>query len=158
MLDLTPITQNEIEKFDLDKTKIQFLQYVMLPKALRPRRQYICGKLGIPEHRYYIWLRDPQMNEARRELVKQYYKDDVPDILMAMKNEALAGNERAARLFLEYVEDFKREEDKLNPFTPPETIPVKEVNIIINNLEQKFYGNNQPREDQRPVVEAGSGI
>jgi len=158
MLDLTPITETEIKKYDLDETKIQFLQYTMLPKALRPHRQYICAKLGIPDYRYYIWLRDPQMNEARRELVKQYYKDDVPDILMAMKNEALAGNERAARLFLEYVEDFNKHEERLSPFQPPEMIPVKEVNIIINNLEQKFYGNNQPREDQRPVATAGSGV
>jgi len=96
---------------------------------------------------YYYWLRSEKFNNARKELIKQYYFDDVPDVLMAMKNEAFAGNERAARLFLEFVADFKKEEDKQKPFEPPNPIPSTEINVIINNLEQKFYGN-QSREDK----------
>jgi hypothetical protein len=87
-------------------------------------------------------------------LTKGYYQDDVPDILLALKNEALAGNDRAARLFLEYVDDFNRTEEKLAPFERPSTIPPQEINVIINNLEQKFYGD-QPRTSEQPIIEAG---
>lgn len=137
-----------------DPRALQLLQYLMLPKAFRPSRQYICGKLGICDRYYYMLLRKPEINDARRQLVKQYYQDDIPDILLALKNESLAGNERAARLFLEYVDDFKKEDAKDNPFTPPDTLPKQEVNIIINNLEQKFYGN-QPGTSEQPIIEAG---
>jgi len=74
-------------------------------------------------------------------MIRQYYFDDVPDVLYAMKNEAIAGNERAARLFLEFVADEKKKEDWEKPFEPANPIPPQEINVIINNLEQKFYGN-----------------
>lgn len=154
-LSLNCLTKAAAKKFDITEPKeIQFLQYIMLPKAFRPNLGYICGKVGINQSTYYFWLRSAKFNEARRELVKEYYKDDISDILMALKNEALAGNERAARLFLEYVDDFNKEEKKLQPFERPEALPIKEINIIINNLEQKFYGD-QSKPSGQPVIEAG---
>lgn len=120
---------------------------MILPKALRPHYKQIYGELGIGERYYYILLQSPRLNNARQELVKQYYMDDLPDILQAMKYEAISGNERAARLFLEFVADFKKEEDKQKPFEPLNRLPPSENVIIINELTQKFYGN-QSRKDQ----------
>ena len=117
----------------------------MLPKALRPNRFEICGELGISQDVYYYWLRDPRFNEARKEFIKQYYFDDLPDVLYALKNESISGNERAIRLFLEFIADFKSENEKIGEFKPANAIPQQEINIIINNLEQKFYG--KPRDD-----------
>lgn len=156
--ELTRLTIQATRRFEItDPKEIQFLHYIILPKAFRPHREYICGKLGIDQNTYYSWLRQPRFNEARNELVKQYYKDDIPDILMALKNEALAGNERAARLFLEYVDDFNKEQEKYKPFERPEALPIQEINIIINNLEQKFYGD-QSKPSGQPVIEAGSEV
>ena len=126
-------------KYGLEGWQVSFLMYLMLPKALRPSRAKIIARLGITEPTYYYWHRHPQMAKARRDLVKLYYQDDIPDILMTLKNEAIAGNERAARLFLEYVDDFKREIDEDDA---PIKLPKAEVNIIINNLYNKFYGGS----------------
>jgi hypothetical protein len=144
--ELTTLGDKVLKEYGLLKWQVEFLKYLMLPKALRPHRSYIMAKLGITENVYYFWLRHPTINRARRELVKQYYQDDIPDILYSMKMEALAGNERAARLFLEYVDDF-RSEDPSNPNIAPPKIPLKEVNIIINNLEQKFYGDRSKQSE-----------
>lgn len=134
-------------QYDLNDEQMQLLTYALLPKALRPHRSFIIGKLGITERQYYMWLRHPRFNDARREMTKGFYQDRIPDILMAMYNEAIAGNERAARLFLEYVDDWKKEQPEANTPVP---LPPQEVNIIIQKLEQKFYGNNKPTE-VRPV-------
>jgi len=138
-------------KFGLMDWHVPFLQILMLPKALRPSRHDIINRFNLTEANYYYWLRHPGLNEARRLLVKQYFIDDVPDVIMAMRNEALSGNERAARLFLEYVDDFQKTPLLPDPNDKPPAIPISEVNIIINNLEQKFYGNSKPREDQRVI-------
>lgn len=153
--ELEIIKQEVRERFDLNDKQFMLLQYAMLPKALRPHRKFIMGKIGISETQYYNWLRDPRLNEARRQYTKQFYQDDVPDILMAMKNEALAGNERAARLFLEYVADWDKR-DTLDPAKQKPPIPINEVNIIIKQLEQKFYVG--PTNDQQPVHEAGPNV
>jgi hypothetical protein len=79
---------------------------------------------------------------ARRDFVKQYYKDDIPDVLMAIKDEAISGNPVAAKLFLEYVDDFNKDSKNGVDETPP-PIPKGEVKIIIQQLTQKFYGNKK---------------
>lgn len=135
--------ENLIEKHGLEKWHLRLLTYTMLPKALRPSRQEICGELGISQDIYYYWLRDPRFNEARKQFIKQYYFDDLPDVLYALKNESISGNERAIRLFLEFIADFKKDDDRQSEFQPPQTLPQQEINIIINNLEQKFYGKSR---------------
>lgn len=148
------ITKILAKKYELPTNGARILEVAILPKALRPHREQICAELGISEVAYYNWLRNPRLNEARKELIKQYYFDDLSDVLQAMKYEAISGNERAARLFLEFVVDFKKEEEKAKPFEQPDPLPTQEVNIIINNLEQKFYGNqSRPSEPIEGIAE-----
>lgn len=139
------------KKHNLEDWQVELINFFMLPKALRPHRDVIMAKIGLTQAQYYTWLRHPKIIAARREMVKAYYHDDIPDVLMSMKNEAIAGNERAARLFLEYVDDFKKDNPDLDP---PTRLPKKEVNIIINKLEQKFYGE---RSRQNKCVEGQTG-
>lgn len=146
------------KKYDLPDVAIRLLQFVILPRALRPPKVQICSQIGITVGVYNYWTTNEKFNAARVQMIKQYYFDDVSDVLMAMKHEAISGNERAARLFLEFVADTKAEADKQLPFVPPNAIPSTEVKIIINNLTQKFYGDSQPRTDEliegeaRPVL------
>lgn len=144
---LAKLPEGVIERHGLEPWHTKLLAITMLPKALRPHRSQVCAQLNISESIYYYWLRHPKFNDARKELIKQYYFDDVPDILMAMKNEAFSGNERAARLFLEFVADFRKEEERAAPFERPDPLPTQEINVIINNLEQKFYGD-RPKQSE----------
>jgi hypothetical protein len=140
--EIIKVSKYLINRYNLNETQITFIKMIMVPKAFRRPKDYICGKLGLSHSIYYSWLRNPDINKARKELMIQYFKDDVADILYAMKNEALAGNERAARLFLEYVDDFDKNED---PGRGPMPMPRAEVNITIEKLTQKFYGTNRPK-------------
>lgn len=132
-------------EFGLDEKKTEFLRYVSLPKAFRPHRKFICAKLEIPEWQYYQWVNDPTLSDARDKMIKQLFKDDVSDVVMAMRDEALAGNERAARLFLEYVMDWNKKDgggDDDDNARRMDEIPIIEVKQTIINLQQKFYGNS----------------
>jgi len=120
----------------------------MLPKALRPSRDWLIGKFNINLSQYYYWLRHPNLNAARREYVKQFYSDDIPDVLMAMKDEALAGNVHAARLFLEYVDEWDKDPRSKDPDERELPIPASEVKVIIYNLQQKFYGKKIEQPEQ----------
>lgn len=147
------------QKYNLEEWHFRLLQYVMLPKAFRPNKKFILAKLGVTEASYFYWIRSPKFNKARRDFVKQYYQDDIPDVLMAMKNEAISGNERAARLFLEYVDDWNKDPRSVDPDEPINAIKTKEVKIIINQLQQKFYGNNNEvvktiETTSEPIIEA----
>lgn len=83
----------------------------MLPKALRPNKHITRGELGITENQYYYWLRHPMILKAKRILTKRYFQDDIPDILQAMRDEAISGNPKAAELFLKYVDEWQADED-----------------------------------------------
>lgn len=147
------------EKYQLPDVAVRLLPFVCLPKALRPTITALCAQLGVTRGIYDYWTRNEKFNAARVQFIKQYFFDDVSDVLMAMKHEAISGNERAARLFLEFVADTKAETDRATlPFQAPSSIPQAEIKIIINNLTQKFYGNSEPRSDEliegetRPVL------
>lgn len=154
---LAKVEQNLVARYELEPWHLELLKYVCKPKALRPNRHFIMGKLGIGEGTYYYWLNHPKFNEARKEFVKQYYKDDVPDVLNAMKDEAIAGNPQAAKLFLEYVEDFDKDPRNFDP-GGNSPIPIMEVKQIIINLQQKFYGRTTQQQsggiegEAKPVV------
>lgn len=128
-------------KYHLEKWQMELLEFAILPKALRPHYTYFLGKFNITKDVYYYWLRHKRFNDARRELVRQFYKDDIPDVLMAMKDEALAGNERAARLFLEYIDEWNK--DPRSQEDEERTYNINEAKQVIINLHQKFYGNQK---------------
>lgn len=146
MQSIVKVKQNIANKYDLLDWQVGLLEYLMLPKALRPHRSFLMAKFGIAESTYYYCLRAPKFNQARREFTKQFYKDDIPDILMSMKDEAISGNERAARLFLEYVDDWNKDPRSIDP-QAPQQINVAEAKQTIINLTQKFYGTPEaPKE------------
>lgn len=140
---ITVIKSKIANKYDLQEWQVGLLEYLMLPKALRPHRNFLMAKFGIAESTYYYCLRNPKFNEARRDFTKQFYKDDIPDILMAMKDEAISGNERAARLFLEYIDDWNKDPRSIDPGAP-QVVNIAEAKQTIINLTQKFYGTSEP--------------
>jgi len=103
----------KIAGFDnpLEDWQVEMANIAMLPKALRPSPPITMGKLGITKMQYYYWLRHPMILKAKRLLTKRYFQDDIPDILQAMRDEALSGNPRAAEIFLEYVDEWKQDEE-----------------------------------------------
>ena len=128
----------------------ELIYYASLPKALRPSRQEICAKLGISDTMYYRLLRDEKFNKVRMAMIKQYYFDDLADVLLAVKTRKHCRQYDSSQIILEFVADFAKDQKRQDPFEAPEPIPPQEINIIIQNLEQKFYGSeNKKKINQR---------
>jgi len=119
---------------DIEEFQIELAKLAMLPKALRPPRHQFMGKYNISECQYYYWFRHPIVLKIKRILTKRYFQDDIPDIIQALRDEAIAGNERAAKIFLEYVDEWHAE-DENRP--PTQILNIEQVNVMLNEFRQK---------------------
>lgn len=134
-----------VERYNLSEMEFDLVLFLTPPRALREPITAFAARWNMGRNLVYAYAKTEKVLAARREMIKIYFQDWVPDVLLAMKNEAMAGNYNAARLFLEYVDDFKKEMAN-HPSERPKFFQ-KDVNIIINKLEQKFYGKGS-RKDQ----------
>jgi hypothetical protein len=139
-----------VKRYQLEKWQAELVQILSMPRALRPDKRHIMGRFSLNESGYYYWTRHPVINEARRYYTKQYFQDDVPDVLNAMKDEALAGNPAAAKLFLEYVFEANKDNDERAENENKRDPDRDAVKTIIKNLTLKIYGDIDP---ETPVFE-----
>jgi hypothetical protein len=119
---------------DMADWQMELAKIAMFPKAMRPSRFEFMGRYNISEFQYYYWLRHPVVLRVKKILTKRYFHDDIPDILQAMRDEALSGNERAAKLFLEYVDEWKADEDNKPPV---QVLNIEQVNVMLNDFRNK---------------------
>ena len=108
----------------------------MMPKALRPPPPITMGELGITRAQYYYWLRHPMILQAKRILTRRYFQDDIPDILQAMRDEAIAGNPKAAEIFIKYVDEWEKDEDD-NRAIRREILSKAEVGDLLKEFRDK---------------------
>jgi len=119
---------------DMTEWQMELARIAMFPKAMRPSRFEFMGKHNISEFQYYYWLRHPVVLRVKKILTKRYFHDDIPDILQAMRDEAISGNERAAKLFLEYVDEWKADEENK---PPTQVLNIEQVNVMLNEFRNK---------------------
>lgn len=111
---------------------LDFVKYLCLPRAMRPSPQWLQGKFNISKSGYHYWLNHPRIIEVKSVMTKLFFSDWVPDVLLAVRNEALNGNEKAAKLFLDYVKETGVDEDQ------EETIvDYEEVQLILKRIRKK---------------------
>ena len=124
----------------LDANKLKLVEYLSLPKAHRPMPLKAFAKqvLGVSEPTIHAWKKEPAVVLSVRKTIENRFADDIPDVLLALKNNALAGNPRAARLFLDYVDPGYDQDIVL----PRKEYTKQEVDEIIKDLEKKFYPNS----------------
>jgi len=136
------IADKEMNKFiqeypDLQYWQIKFVGYVMLPKGLRPSKASIMGELGMTSRQYHYWLTHPVVIRMKQILTKRYFQDDIPDILMAMRDEALTGNVKAAELILSYVDDWRKNEQDTLKLPAGVILSKEEITIKLTNFRAK---------------------
>jgi len=119
---------------DFEDWQIALAKIAMLPKALRPPRHETMGKYNITKPQYYYWLSHPIVLRIKRILTKRYFSNDIPDIIQALRDEAISGNERAAKVFLEYVDEWNAENDNKPPV---QVLNIEQVNIMLNEFRKK---------------------
>ncbi|MGI6374115.1 MAG: hypothetical protein ACOX0C_02155 [Patescibacteria group bacterium] len=123
----------------IDANKLKLVEYLALPKACRPMpiKRFAAEVLGVSEPTVHAWKKTAEVVLSVRKTIEQKFADDIPDVLLALRDNALAGNPRAAKIFLEYVESGVQDVDM-----PREELSRKEVEAEIDRLKKKFYPSN----------------
>lgn len=131
-------------KYNFTPEEKQFIYWTSLPKALRPSRKEIERRLGITKPYGYdvlMWHRD-DISKARLEMTKRLFLDDVPDVMMAMRDEAVAGNVAAATLFIEYIVNWSAKVQLKEPDNKERDMALQEAKEVILALQKKVYGED----------------
>ena len=132
-------TDKEIEQILQENTQIEgwhleLAKILMLPKAKRLPLNEILRKFNIKRQKYYYWHSHPDILRLKSVLTKRYFHDDIPDILQAMRDEAIAGNAKSAELFFKYVDDWDLEKDRP---VQVNILQIDEVKTMLNNFREK---------------------
>lgn len=122
----------------MDANKLKLIEYLALPKAFRPMSLKAFAKevLGVSEPTIHAWKNEQDVAFSVRKTINNRFADDIPDVLMALRDNAMAGNPGAARLFLEYVNDRSPSEER---DMPRPRLSIKEVKEEIEKLTRKYY-------------------
>lgn len=113
--------------------EIELANHFMLPKAYRESWSEVCGRLGISHTAYYNWRNHPTMQKYVKELRRRYFNDDVPDIMLALKHNALAGDTNACKIFLDEV----REQEEISEIKRGKIITKDGVVAIWEEIKEK---------------------
>jgi hypothetical protein len=123
----------------IDANKLKLIEYLALPKTCRPMslKRFAIEILRVSEPTVYAWKKAADVVLSVRKTIEQRFADDIPDVLLSLRDNALAGNPRAAKIFLDYVESGMQEVD-----LPREELSRKDIEAEIESLKKKFYPNN----------------
>lgn len=82
-----------------------FIDWLALPKAMRqPRTQKeLCQKFGVGEGTLSEWKRLPGFMDEVARTAKEFMKDDVADVLGAIRNNAKKGSVAHVNMFLAMI-------------------------------------------------------
>ena len=129
---------NKAAKLGLTPEQIIFAHDMALPRAHRRNQEELAIDLGVDRSTLSRWKKNRRVLILVKELMKRYFVDDLPDILNAMKVEAKAGNVQAAKLVIEYVEDYMKRENNINNVTQNNVyIGKDDVKAKITELKNK---------------------
>lgn len=133
----TAIIANKI----IDPSKLKLVEYLSIPKAFRPKTlKNFAKELGISEPTIHSWKNDPDIVDLTMNNVSKRFSDFVPDIVNALKDQAIAGSVPAIKLFLEYVTgaEFKgRQKEIYDNQRYEEEVSEEEVKRILAKLKNK---------------------
>ena len=120
----------------LEANKLKLVKYLSLPKSCRtmPLKRFAREVLGVSEPTVHAWKKDPDVVFATKKAIENNFSNDIPDVMLALRNNALSGNPRAAKIFLEYVDQDSEEVSRIQ-----KRISKEEVEKEIERLTNKFY-------------------
>lgn len=92
-----------------DPNKLKLVRYLATPKALRNMslKDFAITQLKVSEPTIHQWKKLPEVQKAVEDLINKRFKDDVPDVLFNLRDRAIAGDVKSAKMFLEFVEGIK---------------------------------------------------
>jgi len=122
----------------MDANKLKLVEYLSLPKSCRPvSLKAFAKQLGISEPTIHAWKKEQEVVLSVKKTIESRFADDIPDVLLALRDSAIAGNPKAAKLFLDYVAN-----DIQDTSLPREEMSKEAVKMEIEELTKKFYPNS----------------
>lgn len=122
----------------MDANKMKLVEYLSLPKSCRPMSlKEFAAQLGISEPTIHAWKKEQAVVLSVKKTIESRFADDIPDVLLALRDSAIAGNPRAAKLFLDYVSN-----DIQDDSLPREEISKEAAKMEIEKITKKFYPNS----------------
>lgn len=93
----------------LKPDQLKLAVYMAMPSKFRPSMKRIAEELGVGDVTLWNWRQDPEFEAVRRELVRSYFLEFVPDVIQKQHEKAVnEGDTAAARLFLEFVKEMEK--------------------------------------------------
>jgi len=94
-------------------------------------------QLGISEPTIHAWKKEQEVVLSVKKTIESRFVDDIPDVLLALRDSAIAGNPKAAKLFLDYVDN-----DIQDVNLPREKMSKEAAKMEIEKITKKFYPNS----------------
>lgn len=97
--------------------KRQYAEFLALPNVMRQTafgfttQKAFAEKFNITEKTLWVWKSDKEVIKHMRKMTRTYASDGVPEVVNTMKTQAIEGDEKSAKLYLEFLgELIKRSE------------------------------------------------
>ena len=117
----------------LSPRKRKFIEYLKYKEYNNNELSKIRKKIGISSSTYYRWLGDKELTKIAREESNLEFKESVHAVLQTLKKEALKGNVKAIKLFLEKFDNIK--DKTVEDLSPDEMVRLAHI-IIKEEKEQ----------------------
>ena len=98
----------------------------------------VLSSLGISKSSLQEYKQHPKFTGAVLRYNKEIFIEHVPDVINAMKDQAIGGNVHAGKIFLDWVQDIRDE----NPgaIQNPD-VSEEEVLTVVAQLRKKKFNN-----------------
>src|SRR6056297_1699673 len=125
------------ENKTIDANKEKLAEFLSTPRAFRPMTlKSFARELGVSEPTIHSWKRDPDVIRLSMNKIGENFSRYIPDVVESLKDQAMAGNVNAAKIFLDYVvgKEFEQgSEEQSNQDHPT----MKEVRDVIDKVKSK---------------------
>jgi len=125
------------ENKTIDANKVKLAEFLSTPRAFRPMTlKSFARELGVSEPTIHSWKRDPDVIRLSMNKIGENFSRYIPDVVESLKDQAVAGNVNAAKIFLDYVvgKEFEQgSEEQSNQDYPT----IEEVRDVIDKVKSK---------------------
>jgi len=125
------------ENKTIDANKVKLAEFLSTPRAFRPMTlKSFARELGVSEPTIHSWKRDPDVIRLSMNKIGENFSRYIPDVVESLKDQAVAGNVNAAKIFLDYVvgKEFEQgSEEQGNQDYPT----IEEVRDVIDKVKSK---------------------
>ena len=141
---------------DLDKMRPDMIQYAYfkaLPYNLRPSNEALSKHFGLAQGSIYQWGIRKDVSGLILAINRTVLAYDVPEVLGVVKERSLAGDMKAAKLFLEYVTEHLKPQINIQNNINMVELSAKDIKSVIQNLDESSNGNSATKSGASPRVE-----